>query len=210
MRTIKILFIPLFLIISLFARPYTVPLGSSDNTISLTINNQGMQDIQELHVVPENIHEFIEINQLDNSNSIKAGQTGIVKYSFTIKENAKIDSLIELKFNITGDKSVNRQKIIPIRITAPEKFELYDNYPNPFNPVTNIKYTLPEKSKVNLSIYNLTGQRVQTLVQKSQEAGIYTQKWNASNLASGVYFYRIKIQNSAGIKTETRKMLLVK
>jgi len=70
MRTIKILFISIFLFISLFARPYSVPVGSSDNTISLTINNQGFQDIQELHVVPENIPEFIEINQLDNSNSI--------------------------------------------------------------------------------------------------------------------------------------------
>jgi len=91
-------------------------------------------------------------------------------------------------------------------LTIPNKFSLYHNYPNPFNPTTTISYQLPQSAIVNLSIYNVTSQLVETLVNENINAGYYLVKWNASGFSSGLYFYRIK----AGDFTETKKCLILK
>jgi len=87
---------------------------------------------------------------------------------------------------------------------VPTVFELSQNYPNPFNPSTTIKYQIPVASHVVLKIYNLLGQEVATLVDEVEEAGYKSVVWNAGNLASGVYFYRLQ---SASF-VQTRKMIL--
>lgn len=83
---------------------------------------------------------------------------------------------------------------------------LFQNYQNPFNPVTTISYQLPKSAFVNLSIYNITGQLVETIVNDYKNPGFYTVEWNASNVGSGIYFYKI----SAGEFTKVRKCLVVK
>ncbi|MFQ5631783.1 MAG: T9SS type A sorting domain-containing protein, partial [bacterium] len=93
----------------------------------------------------------------------------------------------------------------------PGTFELHQNYPNPFNPETVISYNLQTSSHVTLSVYNLMGQRIVTLVDKQRAAGQYKHTWNGrdaagDNLASGVYIYRLH----AGGQMLTRKMLLVR
>ena len=88
----------------------------------------------------------------------------------------------------------------------PQKFKLYQNYPNPFNPVTTIEYQLPNSSFVDLVVYNIQGQLVERLVHAQQSPGTYMIKWNASNVSSGIYFYKIL----AGEYTLSRKLLLLK
>jgi hypothetical protein len=88
----------------------------------------------------------------------------------------------------------------------PNEFSLSQNYPNPFNPTTSIQYALPVAQHVNLSVYNVLGQTVVTLVDGQMEAGRYTVDWEASDNSSGVYFYRLTTDKN----TETRKMLLLK
>jgi hypothetical protein len=90
--------------------------------------------------------------------------------------------------------------------TLPTKYTLSQNYPNPFNPSTNIKYTIPASGNVSLKIYNILGQEVATLFHGFQKTGAYIANFNASNLASGVYFYRLQ----AGSFSVTKKMLLMK
>ena len=85
-------------------------------------------------------------------------------------------------------------------------FSLEQNYPNPFNPSTTIKYTLAEKSDVSLNIYDILGNEVATLVNATQKAGSYEVNFNASNLASGLYLYKI----IAGNFVSTKKMMLLK
>jgi len=86
------------------------------------------------------------------------------------------------------------------------EFALHQNYPNPFNPKTTIAYELAMTNDVELSIYNLTGQKVVSLVSEKQNAGDYRVEWDASGLASGIYYYQLK----AGEFQEVKKMVLVK
>ncbi|MFQ5869209.1 MAG: T9SS type A sorting domain-containing protein, partial [Candidatus Zixiibacteriota bacterium] len=87
----------------------------------------------------------------------------------------------------------------------PGKFYL-SNYPNPFNATTVINYQLPVDSRVKLEVYNVLGEKVVTLVEEKQEAGYRSVIWDASELSSGLYFYKL----TAGDYTETKTMMLVK
>ena len=93
----------------------------------------------------------------------------------------------------------------------PKEFALHDNYPNPFNPVTNITYDIPEVANVKLEIFNIVGQKVRTLAQGSHEPGRYRVLWDATNdlgeqLSSGMYVYRIQAGDFVGIN----KLILMK
>jgi hypothetical protein len=88
----------------------------------------------------------------------------------------------------------------------PKQFALSQNYPNPFNPTTIIAYQLPVAGNVSLKIFDMLGKEVATLVNGRQDAGAYTVDFNASQLSSGVYFYRLQ----SGSFVQTRKMMLVK
>jgi len=93
---------------------------------------------------------------------------------------------------------------------SPELFTLHQNYPNPFNPVTNLDYNLPENAMVNLTVFDMMGKVVITLVNGQQSAGYKTLQWNATNnsaqpISAGLYFYTIQ----AGEFSQTRKMILL-
>lgn len=93
----------------------------------------------------------------------------------------------------------------------PERFWLYNNYPNPFNPSTLISFDIPKTSNVNLSIYNMLGEEVLREVNKELQPGRYSYTWNASEFASGLYIYRIEAAGEDGSKfVKTNKMVLVK
>jgi len=88
----------------------------------------------------------------------------------------------------------------------PSRFALEQNYPNPFNPSTTIRYDLPRSSHVTLSVYDVLGRKVATLLNEEKSAGTYTVQWDASSVSSGVYFYRLK----AGDFVQTKRMMVVR
>ncbi|MBU8922717.1 MAG: T9SS type A sorting domain-containing protein [Bacteroidales bacterium] len=98
---------------------------------------------------------------------------------------------------VTGDEDIN---------TIPVACRLYQNYPNPFNPVTTIRFALTGPSLVELKIYDVAGRVVRTLINKEMDAGLHEFPIDSRNLASGVYFYRLK---AAGF-SDTKKMILLR
>jgi len=93
-----------------------------------------------------------------------------------------------------------------VEIRAPDKFELKQNYPNPFNPVTKIKFEIPKTSIVKIRIFDISGREITVLLNEKLNAGSFEIKWNASNFASGVYFYKIETPDYC----KTMKMMLIK
>ena len=119
------------------------------------------------------------------------------------------------RFKIAGDKGSSRLGRYNISgavgvsdniVNIPEKYSLYQNYPNPFNPATTINYELPINNYVELNIYNLLGQKIETLVSERQPAGKYNVEWRADRIASGMYIYRIKTDHWQAVK----KMVLIR
>ena len=112
-----------------------------------------------------------------------------------------MDNCIEACFLASNDE-INQ---------LPHAFNLYNNYPNPFNPVTTLRYDLPEDALVNITIYDIMGRIVRTLINSQQNAGFKSIQWNATNdagspLSAGLYLYKIQADNFV----ETRKMVLLK
>ena len=101
--------------------------------------------------------------------------------------------------------SVNEENMIP------DVFALHQNYPNPFNPVTTLRYDLPENGLVNITIYDMLGRQVKTLINQTQDAGYRSIIWDATNdygkpVSAGIYLYQIQ----AGEYMQTKKMVLLK
>ena len=85
-------------------------------------------------------------------------------------------------------------------------FQLYQNYPNPFNPSTTIKYSVIKSDFIKIKIYDVLGREIKILINKFKQAGTYEVQFDASGLASGIYFYTLR----AGEFTKTKKMILLK
>ncbi len=126
-------------------------------------------------------------------------------YSFT-DNNVNVGNHSYRLKQIDFDGTYAYSQIVNVDVTAPLQFSLEQNYPNPFNPSTLIKYSVAKDGFVNVSIFNLLGEKVATLVNNNMKAGSYEINFNASSLSSGVYFYSIE----AGDFKAVRKMMLMK
>ena len=136
----------------------------------------------------ENLH--ICLSAYDNDSTSATFGVNILKYLAV--PTAEIKNLVSV--NPTPLKNV------------PKAYTLYQNFPNPFNPTTTIRFDLKERTHVTLKIFNELGQEVETLLDKTMEAGFKGISWNASEYPSGVYFYQLK----AGNYSKTKKMVLTK
>ncbi|HAY33743.1 MAG TPA: hypothetical protein DCY06_06365 [Bacteroidetes bacterium] len=105
---------------------------------------------------------------------------------------------LDITFNLVGINAISNE--------IPSKYKMYQNYPNPFNPVTNIKFDLPQSSFIKISVFDILGRELETLVDENLSAGTYNVIWDANNYASGEYFYRIITSDFV----ETKRMSLTK
>jgi len=126
--------------------------------------------------------------------------------------NAKKDRIM-VYTDVLGDFVVmSDDEVFDLDPELPKVFSLSQNYPNPFNPSTAIQYDVPGLSHVKFEIYNLLGQKVAELVNKNQNAGTYQLNWDAKDMTSGMYFYKISARNLESGETfvRTKKMMLMK
>lgn len=128
-----------------------------------------------------------------------------MNYSFTDKSVPVGKYTYRLK-QVDFDGTSSYSKTLDVNVIAPKVYALEQNYPNPFNPSTLIKYSIAKDGLVNLSVYNVLGEKVMTLVNEVQKANSYSINFNATGLASGVYFYKLESGNYNSIK----KMIFIK
>lgn len=112
---------------------------------------------------------------------------------------------------IDFDGTFEYSHIVEADVLNPNEFLLYQNYPNPFNPVTKIKFSTPVEANVLISIYNTLGEKVSDVINKSYNSGNYEVSFNAENLNSGVYFYKIEFTTKDGnYYSDVKKLTLIK
>lgn len=141
------------------------------------------------------------IAQSTSGKMFEVTSTGTVVWSYT--PGGEIVRALRYPWNYAG------LSVLDVKSESkflPKEFSLEQNFPNPFNPNTNISYSLPSAQKVTLKVYDILGNEITTLVNEEKSAGSYSVNFDASNLPSGVYFYRL----NAGSYSETRKMILLK
>jgi len=129
---------------------------------------------------------------------------------FEVASDGSYVKLIDLAYNATKDATINAGQKWPVsadeNLSKPIKFELSQNFPNPFNPTTTIEYSVAKEGLINISVFNILGQKVAELINEVKSVGNYKINFNASNLTSGVYYYKL----TAGNYTIAKKMQLIK
>jgi hypothetical protein len=173
--------------------------ASSSKTIDLALQKAASPYttyLDKVHTLTTSVQTFtdsVSINATDQAKiEFYLGSSGTVQVwidSVSIVESSPVTTGVAEQVN-----------------GKPGEFLLMQNYPNPFNPSTSITFNIPTKSYVSLIVFDILGREVAMLVNEQKSAGTYTQKWNAANMSSGIYFYRLQ----AGTFTETKKLILLK
>ena len=164
------------------------------------VNNFGF-DVERTSIVNNENKTWQKIGFVEgngNSNSPK-------EYSFVDKVLQSGNFSYRLK-QIDTDGQFEYSPEVNVVIEVPTDYALEQNFPNPFNPSTSIKFSIPESGMVKLTVYNLLGQEVKTMVDEQRQAGSYTELFNASGFNSGVYFYELRVNEFV----ITKKMQLLK
>jgi hypothetical protein len=182
---------------------FTASVNESDVTLNWATatetNNQGFE---------------IERNSgtgFENIGYVAGFGTSSETHNYTFVDNSLNEGTYTYRLKqIDLDGSFEYSDVVEVDVTAPDVFALEQNYPNPFNPSTQIDFSLAADSRVTLNVYSLLGEKVATLVNSNLTAGVHQINFDASNLNSGVYFYRIQAVGNGVDFVQVRKMLLTK
>ncbi len=187
---------------------YEIKPGTKGNEITLTVANVSEgNSATNVNVVLT--RKATALNFKEETKTIELIESKAEKkatFTFDINRDAPVNKKDTIDFMIKSNEGIMMLKSFIFNYSAPKEFKLEQNYPNPFNPTTTIQYQLPADAKVTLKIYDVLGSEVATLVNGEQEAGYKEVKFNASNLASGMYIYRFIADKYVSIK----KMMVIK
>ena len=149
----------------------------------------------------DNNGTVVAVNNVTSSDPfiLTAPSPGTYTVNAGFKNPSKLYGTTSVVLNVTG---VN-ESLIDFN---PTYFKLFANYPNPFNPSTKIRYAIPQTSFTVLKVYSITGKEVATLINEEKTPGVYEVNFNAANLSSGVYIYKLQ----AGKFTDVKEMVLLK
>ena len=171
--------------------------GSGQNPTIVIVDGMPNTTLSALGVIPQSdTWELVSI-PISGEGSLKT-----ILFTGTVNDTFYIDDMKLVAEEPPEPTAVAESEAAVL----PSGYGLSQNYPNPFNPVTIISYDLPKASDVTLTVYNITGQQITTLVSKHQAAGHYQVAWDGAGFASGIYVYRLQ----AGPFEEARHMTLLK
>lgn len=176
-----------------------IGLNLTDDTPKLTFASLPGEDIINPNYVKIGHFRLQNTKSFNGSLNINFNFNGKITTIFTGSSFEDITN--QSNYSTTGIKNGESNEDVP------QNYTLSQNYPNPFNPSTNIEFELKEDSKVKLTVYNVLGEEVTELVNRDMNAGTHKVEFNGANLASGMYVYRLDVDNKF---TETKKMVLMK
>jgi Secretion system C-terminal sorting domain len=187
---------------------YELKPGTKGNEITLTVANVSEENpATNVNVVLT--RKSSALNFKEETKTIDMIETKAeikTTFTFDVNRNTQVNKKDTIDFMITGNEGIMMLKSFIFNYSAPKEFKLEQNYPNPFNPTTTIQYQLPADAKVTLKIYDILGSEIATPVNEEQEAGYKEVKFNSTNLASGMYIYRL----TANRYVSTKKMMVLK
>jgi len=187
---------------------YKITPGSKGNKIILMIENESKEkELANIKVKLTDQLSFFNFRSAEESiERIEKGNSKEAEFSFDVNITDDASRIDTLRFQITGSEGTLQQKEILIGYELPTEYVLEQNYPNPFNPSTTIRFAIPEAGRYTIKVYNILGQEVVTLLNEELNAGVHNVKFNASNIASGMYIYKL-----SGEKVNiSKKMILMK
>ena len=174
--------------------------------------NNGIVNLQWITATELNNQAFEVQRKFGSNNFVTVGSvtghgttTSPNQYAFTDKLLNAGKYIYRLK-QIDFDASFAYSSEVNVDVNFASEYSLEQNYPNPFNPSTKISFSVPQSNFVSIDVFNSIGQKIATLVNEQMNAGNYSVNFNAANITSGIYFYKM----TAGNFTEIRKMILVK
>lgn len=191
---------------------YQLPFASAGNAIELTVANTAEVPLTSVTVEAAEVPSWIKFTATEQRIALlKSREEMPVTFTFAVDKSAPVGQRQELRFIVTGTGGEQWEKEITVAVSAPERFELFQNFPNPFNPQTAISFQLSAVSRVSLKIFNMLGQEVASLVDADRAAGFHQEMWDASRYASGMYVVRIVAEGKEGERfVAQRRMLLLK
>jgi hypothetical protein len=194
------------------ATAYQLPFASTGNSIELSIANAASLSVSGITVEATAVPSWIQFKETRQTLPIlKANQELPILFTFSVDKKAPVGKEESIKFNIVSSTGESWSKEILVSVAPPEHFELFHNYPNPFNPTTTISYQLPADSRVHLKVFDLLGREVATVVDETETAGYYQKTFDATRFSSGMYVYQIVVTDKNGNRQVARKaMMLVK
>ena len=187
----------------------------SSNNIQLNwktateLNNMGFEIERSISAYNSILGEWQKIG------FVKGSGTSTIQHEYSFTDSKAIQGIVKYRLKqIDVDGTFEYSQAVEVDLTMPNEFALSQNYPNPFNPVTEISFALPVESNVNLVVFNSLGEKVATLVNNVEQAGIHKVTFDAKALTSGIYFYQI---NSSSVDPnlgqsfrQIKKMMLLK
>ena len=198
---------------SQFTLIYDMPIWLSPDTLKLLENDILIIDLDTLIIDNNNAGLFISVSQSSeqNINIVIDSLSHIAIFTPFLNYNGT-EGFIFTATDLNG-VSLNDTIMVTVLplIEIPVKYAFHQNYPNPFNPVTTLRYDIPENSHVNITIYDMLGRQVKTLINQTQDTGYRSVIWDATNdygkpVSAGIYLYQIQ----AGEYMQTKKMVLLK
>lgn len=193
-------------------REHKIPFGSGDNAIELEVDNQTEAPLTGIIATVDVAPAWISWNSTRQEvGTIEAKGKRVVAFRFSLNKTSAIGTPEIIRFTISGPRGEKFAKAIRMSVLPPDHVELFQNFPNPFNPVSTIPFQLARPSRVTLEIFNALGQTVETILNENLPPGYYERRWNADRASSGVYFCRLAVQDENGERVvQRRRMLLLR
>ena len=191
---------------------YLVPFAAQDNLIELAVSHPADTPARGVRVIVAKTPAWLVVEpQQLMLDLIEPQSEAMARFRFSLDASAPVGQVQTLRFEITSASEVSGTKEIQLAVEAPKEITLVGNYPNPFNPITTIAFTLTDQAHVALRVYDMLGREVARLLEGERGAGHHEVRWEASQYASGLYFYRLFVEDEAGRQVlKQKKMLLVK